>query len=104
MIRLIPVPFALVALALISAPVAARDGRPADAPPDDMPAGFHDALQACAAAQGATLPAPGEQPPTPDHAKRPDRKKMDECMSEKGFEPPKHGGRHHADEELDEDW
>lgn len=81
-------PFAFLALAMASTAAAQSP------PPRDMPAGFQEALQACADEQGLPPPpAPGQKPDAtkPDKAKRPDRRKFDTCMSAKGFEPPHRG-------------
>lgn len=70
-------------------------------PPEGPGAGFHEALQACAQAQGVTLPARSE-PGKPDAAGEPagkgepphapltdaEREKLDACLAGKGFERP----------------
>lgn len=61
------------------APMPPRGGRPDPA--------FHEALQACAQAQGITLPAPGQGAPA-DAGVRPDRDKLDACLKARGFEHP----------------
>lgn len=103
MIRLTRLQRALIALASISTPVMAHS-RDVPAPPGDMPTGFHEALQACAAEQGTALPAPGEDAQKPEKSRRPDRKKLDACMSAKGFEPPEQGHRPASPPPPDEDW
>jgi len=78
----------------------------ADRPPVDTDA-FREALAACAAEQGLPPPpAPGERPQAEPskQKKRPDRAKFDQCMSAKGFAPPKGGKRPPRDDEDDGVW
>lgn len=57
-------------------------------PPGGRPdPAFHEALQACAQAQGITLRAPGEGG-LPEGGPRPDPEKLDACLKAKGFEHP----------------
>jgi hypothetical protein len=64
-------------------------------PPPGPGPGFREALQACAQAQGVTLPAPPE-PGAPSGKGEPphapladaDREKLDACLAGKGFERP----------------
>ncbi len=103
-----PLPLALLLLA--SGVAVARPADDAGAPPaaaqmPDDPQ-LRDAMQACAAAQGLPPPPePGQARDAsgPPKGKRPDHRKLDACMREKGFQPPAHG-RGAPPPEDDEEW
>ncbi|HEY0503772.1 MAG TPA: hypothetical protein VGD42_09785 [Lysobacter sp.] len=96
---------------VLSASVLVAASFAAGAAEGDAPADgdrFRTAMRECAAEQGLPPPPEPGQPrsegPPPD--KRPDRARLDKCMSAKGFDAPPHrGGRPPPPpDDEDEDW